>query len=283
MNNQSEDPKIFPRKPWLAGVLQFLSMGLGHVYCGQPLRGLAFFMISVAINLVVILGFISLPATLNLIIPAAIELAAIFDAIRCAGLASLEYRLARYNRWYFYVVIWIGTSFFGALNAGFIKSNVAQAFGIPSESMEPTILNGDHVMVNMAVFSFRQPERGDLVIFRMPSEQETPLIKRIIGLPSETIEIRNESVFIDGKMLRETYKRVDGLNVNDPSLNFFAPTKIPDRTYFVMGDNRENSLDSRDFGPVPKDRLLGLVRMIYFSIVPDSWTIRWNRFGRNPE
>lgn len=281
------EEKISPRIAWYAGLLQVGNHGLGHVYCGRPLRGLVFFMLSVAVSSVALLGFIVLPATLNLIVPVVIELALIsclvFDAVHCAKSASSEYRLRRYNRWYFYIAIWIGATFFGVMYARFMTANVEQAFRITSESMSPTFVEGDHVLTNMAVYRFRQPARGDLVAFGMPNQLQTRLVKRIVALPGETIEIRNGSVFIDGTLLHETYTLAGGLRIDDPTLHFLAPTKIPDGTYFLMGDNRGNSLDSRYFGPVPKDRILGVVRMVYLSIEPESDAIRWNRFGLTPE
>ncbi len=135
---------------------------------------------------------------------------------------------------------------------GFVRPVVASPVFIDSGSMIPTIEIDDRVLINKLADDFSTPERGDIVLFDDPAGGETPLIKRTIGLPGETVELRNGDLFINGSPVEEPY-------VNDaaPSVTFFGPVEVPEGHYFVMGDNRGNSLDSRIFGPLPEDSIIG--------------------------
>ena len=139
-----------------------------------------------------------------------------------------------------------------------IKTFLFQAFYIPSESMVPTLEVGDRVLVNKLSYRLHDVHRGDVVVFERPPAAATPgddsdLIKRVIALPNETIEGRNGRVYIDGKRLAEPYLPKGTIS----DFNGMPPFKVPPDTYWVMGDNRQNSRDSRFFGPVPTDLIVG--------------------------
>jgi signal peptidase I len=144
----------------------------------------------------------------------------------------------------------------GALLVAFVvKTFLIQAFYIPSSSMESTLLIGDRVLVNKLSYDFGEVERGDIVVFeRPPQDTGNPeikdLIKRVIGLPGETVELRDGEIFIDGKRLQEPY-----LRANDGAT--LEAKKIPAGQYWVMGDNRGQSKDSRFFGPISEDLIVG--------------------------
>lgn len=144
----------------------------------------------------------------------------------------------------------------GALIVAFVvKTFLIQAFYIPSSSMEDTLLIGDRVLVNKLSYDFGDVERGDIVVFeRPPQDTGNPdikdLIKRVIALPGETVELRNGEVFIDGRRLQEPY-----LDANDGAT--VEPREVPAGHYWVMGDNRGQSKDSRFFGPIPEDLIVG--------------------------
>ncbi|MFP5326872.1 MAG: signal peptidase I [Acidimicrobiia bacterium] len=144
----------------------------------------------------------------------------------------------------------------GALLVAFVvKTFLIQAFYIPSSSMERTLLIGDRVLVNKLSYDVGEVERGDIVVFeRPPHDTGNPdikdLIKRIVALPGETVELRDGEVFIDGRRLDEPYLQAhDDANVE--------PKKVPAGHYWVMGDNRSQSKDSRFFGPIPDDLIVG--------------------------
>jgi signal peptidase I len=168
----------------------------------------------------------------------------------------------------------------------FARTYVFQQSKIPTGSMIPTLLVGDYIMVNKfayapqssirplarvekALLPLRDLKRGDIVVFKYPEEPEKDYIKRVIGLPGELIEIRDRQVYIDGKPLDEPYK----VHRNPKGLNFdqddYRPTRIPDNSLFCMGDNRDNSKDSRSWGFVPRDYIKGRAFMIWWSYDED--------------
>ena len=164
----------------------------------------------------------------------------------------------------------------------FIRTWVVQAFKIPTGSMENNLLVGDHLLVNKFVFgptlgdvdeSFlphATVERGDVIVFKFPNDPQRDFIKRVIGLPGEQIEIRNKTVYIDEIALEEPYlpthmtSVIPGGVVIDRRDNL-APVAIPGDHYFVMGDNRDNSEDSRFWGTLAHDHIKGKAVVIYWS------------------
>lgn len=144
-----------------------------------------------------------------------------------------------------------------------IQAFLVKPYRIPSESMENTMLIGDRVLVDRISWRFSDPKRGDIVVFHAPVEASA-LIKRIIGLPGDTVSLRGGAVYINGQRLVEPYvKRVNGQP--EPSEPFSSglpwslqqPFKVPAGSYFLMGDNRTHSGDSRDVGPIARDKLVG--------------------------
>lgn len=193
-----------------------------------------------------------------------------------------------------------------------IRVFMVQAFKIPSGSMIPTLLIGDHILVSKLSYglqwpadctlrmtfppvtcytsrtlaSFGQPERGDVIVFRYPEDEDKDFIKRIVGLPGDQIEIRNKTVLVNGVPLddRVYTQRIDpGVidGVINPRDNF-GPVTVPENAYFVMGDNRDQSLDSRFWGFVRAEKIKGKAFRIYWSWSGQGdWKqwVRWDRFG----
>ena len=169
----------------------------------------------------------------------------------------------------------------------FIRTFVVQAFKIPTGSMENNLLVGDHLLVNKFIFgptesAFERtalPEaairRGDVVVFKFPKEPERDFIKRVIGLPGETVEIREKVVYIDGKPLDEPYVHFlePPLHPGDPEFGLriegrgdnWGPRVVPPGMLFVLGDNRDNSKDSRYWDYLPIDQVKGRALMVYWS------------------
>ena len=139
-----------------------------------------------------------------------------------------------------------------ALVFGFVRPFVVEAFYIPSQSMVPTLKVQDRVLVNKFIYRFSEPERGDIVVFRSVEGGGEDLIKRVVGVPGDEIAVRGGKLFVNGEPQREPY-----VNKKFPDRSTFAPTKVPEGHYFMMGDNRANSRDSRFFGPVPKKNIEG--------------------------
>jgi len=166
----------------------------------------------------------------------------------------------------------------------FVRTWVVQAFKIPTGSMENNLLIGDHLLVNKFVFGptplaigrhtlpVRPIRRGDIVVFKYPDEPDRDFIKRVIGLPGETIELKNKKIYVNGQGLDEPYVHF----LTPPSNDYqevtsfdlrerFGPVTVPADHYFVMGDNRDNSQDSRYWGFLPRSYVKGRALLIYWS------------------
>jgi len=165
----------------------------------------------------------------------------------------------------------------------FVRTWVVQAFKIPTGSMEQNLLIGDHLLVNKFVFGptatglervllpVSDIRRGDVVVFKFPEEPERDFIKRVIGLPGEAVELRDKHVYIDGRPLDEPYVyylqppgEMGGFSDFDVRVTY-GPVTVPPGSYFMMGDNRDNSQDSRYWGFLPRSYVKGKALMIYWS------------------
>jgi signal peptidase I len=190
----------------------------------------------------------------------------------------------------------------------FIRTFVVQAFKIPTGSMEPNLLIGDHLLVNKFVFGptvsavergllpMKPIRRGDVIVHKFPEEPERDFIKRVIGLPGEQIELRHKRVYVDGKLLDEPYAFYleppppvqSELEAADPAparggdpRETYGPVTVPPGHYFMMGDNRDNSQDSRYWGFLPREYVKGKALVIYWSYEAEAGNIltgtRWGR------
>lgn len=169
----------------------------------------------------------------------------------------------------------------------FIRTFAVQAFKIPTGSMETNLLIGDHLLVNKLVYSpslaplesallgKKRIQRGHVVVFKFPEDPSRDFIKRVIGLPGETVEIRDKQVFIDGKPIDEPYAHFmePPLRHDDPEYGLrgesmrdnWGPEVVPEGQLFVMGDNRDNSRDSRAWRFLPVDQVKGRALLVYWS------------------
>ena len=194
-----------------------------------------------------------------------------------------------------------------------IRVFVVQAFKIPSGSMIPTLLIGDHILVSkltygiqwpsqckfsvsfppincyasQALIEFGKPQRGDIIVFRFPEDEEKDFIKRVVGTSGDTVQLRNKAVLVNGVVLddKSFTQRIDP-GIIDGAINprdNFGPVTVPDGSYFVMGDNRDQSLDSRFWGFVREEKIRGKAFRIYWSWSGQGhmteW-VRWDRFGK---
>lgn len=194
-----------------------------------------------------------------------------------------------------------------------IRVFFVQAFKIPSGSMIPTLLIGDHILVSKLAYGFQlpkdcefqvsfppvtcysstmltrfdSPQRGDIIVFRYPEDENKDFIKRVVGIPGDTVAVKNKKVLVNGEVLedKEFTQRVDP-GIIDGRINprdNFGPVTVPPDSYFVMGDNRDQSLDSRFWGFVKMDKIKGRAFLVYWSWNGHgTWTnwIRWERIGK---
>ncbi|MCK5230150.1 MAG: signal peptidase I [Desulfobulbaceae bacterium] len=184
--------------------------------------------------------------------------------------------------------------FIALIVALFIRTFVVQAFKIPSGSMIPTLLIGDHILVSKFVYgiknpitrktliSISEPERNDVIVFKYPVNPNQDFIKRVIGVAGDRIEIRDKHVYVNGKFFEvENAIHLDSKIISgdlQPRDNL-GPITVPENSLFVMGDNRDNSHDSRFWKFVDLDAVKGKAFIMYWSWNRENFSVRWNRIG----
>lgn len=149
-----------------------------------------------------------------------------------------------------------------ALVFGFVRPVVAAPFYIGSESMDPTLhgcegCTNDRLLINKLAYDIKAPKRGDIALFDDQQGGEKTLIKRVVGIPGDELELRNGKLSVNGEPLQEPYVKNDPCKPGYPKTCSFGPVTVPEDHYFMMGDNRTRSTDSRFFGPVPEDDIIG--------------------------
>ncbi len=214
---------------------------------------------------------------------------------------------------------WIEPFLIAAVVALFIRQFIVEAFKIPSGSMIPTLTIGDHLLVNKFIygpripftdsrfFTWEQPMRGDIIVFKFPENESKDFIKRVVGLPGDKIEIKNGVLFINDQPVKVTelsaydsgdqgagppyyrkpillQEQLGAVNhrilyLHDQSGYNFGPILVPKDSVFVMGDNRDNSQDSRYWGFVKENKILGKALIIYWSWDGNDRWVRWERIG----
>lgn len=179
------------------------------------------------------------------------------------------------------------------LIALFIRAFIVQAFKIPSSSMEPTLLVGDYLLVNKFIygvripysnikfFEYKKPKRGDIIVFIFPKDRKKDFIKRVIGTEGEKVTLLHNKIYIDDKLIDDPWGHFTRPR---SSIEDYGPVKVPEGSLFVMGDNRDNSQDSRFWGFVKTNEVKGKAFIVYFSLDWDAQDllnkIRWTRLGK---
>ena len=177
----------------------------------------------------------------------------------------------------------------------FIRTFVVQAFKIPSGSMIETLNIGDHILVNKFIYGIKipftdevfipisRPHHGDVIVFKFPEDESKDFIKRVIGEPGDVVEVRNKQVYVNGTLQDESYAIH-----RDPAVypreaqprDNFGPFAVPQNSYFMMGDNRDHSMDSRYWGVVKLNKIKGKAFIIYWSWDKSHYWVRWERIAR---
>ncbi len=172
-----------------------------------------------------------------------------------------------YQRWYVYGIVLVCAFGVSALSEFTLQRGPLDMhpFKIPSESMEPTLLVGDHLIAARRPFSEKGPKRGEIVVFRHPRDTERHFIKRVVALGGDTVALREGRLFINSKPVIEPYAVYDGPPGANGKLDNFGPISVPADSVFVMGDNRNHSFDSRQWGPLKLELITGKALYIYWS------------------
>ncbi|HET7563565.1 MAG TPA: signal peptidase I [Gemmatimonadaceae bacterium] len=293
---------LSPRRPWVAGVLSMIAPGVGHVYAGAPRRGLIGFagmeaIIGAGFTITVLLPpsaqLLGLALTLNAIIVATVVVA--WDAVRVARRRGGAYSRRWYNRWYVYLGLYVFENFIcQPMLLRQLRGRVFEAYSMPSESMAPALRSGDYIFAT----PLRTPASlGEVVAYRLDT---IPYVKRIVGVPGDTLAMRDGQLIVNGHVMPEPYATradtdrvarefgwqrkylVAGSDTSTyrPSLKNWGPLVTPSGKYFILGDNRGESYDSRYIGFISRSAIFAHPTVIYFSHDPTTRVIRWERIGR---
>jgi signal peptidase I len=300
------------RKPWLAALLTLIAPGLGHFYAGRSKAALVFAIASQAVawavlsawvwltpsTLIVFFGFLSLLGVLS---------TGVLHAAIAAHQAGSTYELRSYNRWYIYLAAFVILTLWHRASFLLAQSTLAQAYRIPSPTMEPALLVGDYVYVAKQPPSLLTPQHEAIVVF-VSIEDSTPslhIVKRVVGTPGDTLRMVRDTVYRNGRRLNEPYvvrllteiaddparlQQIRAWQVEhyvgrdlagyQPTTHDWGPIVVPPEHCFVMGDNRAQSYDSRYYGFVPFDHVRGRPRFVYYSYDAHAGAVRWARIGR---
>ena len=297
------------RVPWVALALSFLSAGVGHLYCGRIAKGLplyfAWLLVPLGITIAALLPPSPASFVLLVLLPVAIVfsvyLYAAMDAWRLAYQIGSDYSLRDYNRARVYwLLIVVQMVFSIGLIAG-VRGLVYEAFRVPTSSMSPTILPGDRILARKLLTRDHVPNRGDLIVYRNPTPTGAAnYVARVVAVAGDHLKISGERLFINGKELERDRVPNESLkflgnqstgrvameeNSGRRYLVAYSDSKddgrarvdfdatIPEHHVFVLGDNRDRSKDSRDFGSIHLGDIVGYVQYVYWP------SKSWSRFG----
>jgi signal peptidase I len=287
-------------KPWVAGLLSVLTLGLGHVYAGRWKRALGVWVGARATEFLLVFFMSIVPDSRILAIAGlgslALTVAVAWDAIRCVRRAGTPFVPQRYNRWSIYAALLAVNVLVLQPQFGRLLNIRVELFRTPSTAMQPTLLPGDRFVATRLA---RGPLRQEVVVYR---NRGLDLIKRVVGLPGDTLSMQAGTLFLDGRAVSEPYAvRLTQDETESPDFRWqtryipsresaasyrptqatWGPLVIPPGSYFVLGDNRDDSFDSRYSGFVLADSIRKRARVLYLSIDPDTKLPRWGRIGRS--
>jgi len=257
------------RRPTVACLLAMLTSGLGLLYVGRPRAAVVVAMVPLALfYLERLTGLLFMPwglVTLYLLL-----FILWLGLIPCCGLLAKRSDKSADTaspRWYVYLAYFVGCLTLVFLLLSTNARLGAKIYRIPSNSMSDTIDSGDFVMADTWAYWNHRPQRGDVIIFRHPKNPSKSYIRRIIGLPGDHLEDREGRIYVDGTVLNEPYVKA-GNDMNVSYQNWLRV--VPADSYFVLGDNRDDSLDSREYGAIPVEYISAKVRNICLSADPNS-------------
>ncbi len=270
------------KNPWIAALLTFLTIGLGHFYIGTASRGLLFFGMSFVLSYLAILAGSNaqLPVTLFIIISTGIFLYtyAILDTLKLIRILP-DHPQKIYSRWYIYFILYlVNSTFFTPLLSTTFVDTIGKAYVISDVSMNPTLLSGDHILVDTSVDA--PLIRGDVITFNSQYELNITHVKRIVGIEGDKVQLNEGHLYINDSVVQEDYLLKDGI-APDNNLQDYDPVIVPEGAYFVLGDNRSNSFDSRSFGFLESKQIDGKVKCFYWSWDSQNKQVRWKRVGQN--
>ncbi len=266
-----------PKEPLLALFLSIILTGLGQMYAGRIKRGISFLIIPIISAVIMFTYFLNPTTKTNVFMLIPLGILAIFgifvlaDAYLCAKAYNINNNLKRNITTGKRIVIVTGIIFFlfvfhpQQLVANYFRNNVVQAFKLPTGTMMPTLMVGDKILVDKAIYKKSEPKRGDVIIFKYPKDPRKIFVKRLVGLPGEMVEIKDGQIIVNGIKLQDPviFSNIYYYNKGEYAQEGKA-IQVPNNSYYVLGDNSNASQDSRYFGFVPKENIEGKAFKIYF-------------------
>lgn len=294
MEAQRKENVQYRRRPWTAAFLSLVMPGLGHIYCGDIQSGIVLMMIVTGFSCVWLAGIVH-PNTpfmgFSIGVWSILSLAsiiAVIDSYRRALRTRYDYVLKDYNHWGLYLcLLWIAGA--GSIGyAVFVKKTMFEAFRVPVNTMAPTIVAGDRMMVSKLAYRRKKPQRGDIVVFKNPVSLQETNVKRIVALGNETVEFKQGQLIINGQPVPRERIEAETVTCNgqavegntyweangDARYPVFVPGQtealdfgsvtIPPHHCFLMSDARNHCLDSRQYGAVSLGAILGKFQTVYW-------------------
>ncbi len=284
------------RKPWLAFLFSLVCPGLGQLYNGNLRIPAIAFVLSVMLALVMniylfgTLKMLAIAIGIGFVIDIVFAIHAYVEAKRLG-----EVQLRPFQRWWAYLLFIV--VLYGLPDGyGFLMPTRFQSYEIPSESMVPTLLVGDRLVADGWAFWRKEPKAGEIVVFDYPRDPSIKYVKRLVGMPGDVVEMRDGVLYVNAQKIEQTNPVPDGDYFTVYQEEFpgnphalrrsklggaanFAPVTVPADSYFMVGDNRDRSSDSRVWGFVKRKELLARMAFVYFSRDPVTGKIRWDRIG----
>lgn len=296
-NNAAPTQPVKQRSPRLAALLALLGGPLGHIYAGCFTRGLLIWTMGIILVVLIFLFIHFMPGPIGVTLAVAFlvgyEFFLVIDAYRMAKLRS-GLPLRPYQRWWFYLLAWVVISLMGNAAGYAVQNYVAEAFVIPARSMSPTLLPGDRILSDKFWCQLSNLHHNDVVVFRSAGLNSPLYAMRVVALPGDNLEIRDEKVWLNGEEWPDPHGYFDPKLTPNPEQANFGPITMSDDSFFVLGDNRRQAHDSRFLGPIPFSSFHSRAMMIYLSVERrfpnphdtthyESGEIRWSRIGQKIE
>jgi signal peptidase I len=267
-------------------ILNLLMPGLTQMVYGKITRGIVLYMLFHVALLVSVFIALAPLQPFNIILPIIIFASAylfiIIDGLLCAKKPGRQFNLQPILSVALVIgLIILDSSFIETTIKKLVKENIAEAFHIPAGAMYPSLLPGDFILVNKLPNN-REPKRGDIVVFHSPSDVHRTLIKRVVGLTGENIEVKDNNLYISNAKQLENYATTS-LPVDAPEKEApknFGPATAREGSFFVLSDNRNYGQDGRSWGFLDKDEIIGKATTIYWSWDRENHSIRWDRIGK---
>ena len=269
----------------LAILLSLVAPGAGHFVLGIFGRGVAW---GISLTALVLAAFFLMPVSAAPFV-ACVLIVSVGRLAAAIDTARLDPRVISWK----VTVLALGAFFVGSVLLsslvyeplrGYYRTQYAAAFVIPSGGMQPTLLAGDYILTDNSIYRSHSPQREDIIVFKHPLGDGRVVIKRIVGLPGEQIVVRGHHVYVNGSLLGEPYLDAGSLTPSDLGSCSYAyacqPAVVPSDSYFVLADHRDNLQDSRSWGFVKRETVVGRAFVIYWSSDGIRWWPRVDRIGR---